>query len=850
MEKYNFKQIEEKWQNNWETKKLFKAKTKKNKKKYYVLEMFPYPSGKLHMGHVRNYTLGDVIARFKHSKGFNVLHPMGWDSFGLPAENAARENNIHPKEWTVKNIETMKTQLKRMGFSYDWDREISTSDKNYYRHEQKIFLEFYKKGLVYKKSTYVNWDPKEKCVLANEQVIDGKGWRSGAKVEKKLMSQWFLKITKYAKDLEKSLKDLEFWPEQVKTMQKNWIGKSNGLKINFNLNNSKKNIEVFTTRPDTLFGAAFIGLSCEHPISMEYAKKNKEIKNFIEKCQQDLNLQEEEFEKLEKIGLKLPCKCIHPITKEKIPVYIANFIIMEYGTGAVFGCPAHDQRDFDFAKKYNLNIKQVIESSEDLSLEEAYTGDGKLINSDFLNGLNVEEAKKKISDVLIKSNQAKTEIIYRLKDWSISRQRYWGCPIPIVYLENGEAVPVTNKDLPITLPDKIDLSKSQNPLQDDPKWKHTKYSKTGEKALRETETFDTFFESSWYFARFCSPNFKDIIEKKEANYWLPVDQYIGGIEHAILHLLYARFFTRALYDCNLLNIKEPFDNLLTQGMVCHKTFKDKNNNWVTPEDFNKEIDKNEITIGKSEKMSKSKKNVVDPDLILNKFGADTARLFMLSDSPPEKDLEWTDTGIKGAYKYLNKLWDLVINNLDILTDSKLNSKKTHRSIHITLNNLELIPLLNKTIHYVTLDYESFRFNRAIARIREFTNIIFEDEGALKIAIKKDSKLFKNLIEKVLKILSPIVPHIAEEIWNLLGNKNFIIESSWPIVDKEFLKIENITLAVQVNGKLKETLNLPVNLEDSDVEKKILELPKIKNIIGSNKPKKIIIVKNRVANIVI
>ena len=839
MEKYNFKKIEERWQNKWESKKLFKVEPQKNKKKYYVLEMFPYPSGKLHMGHVRNYTLGDVIARFKCSKGFNVLHPMGWDSFGLPAENAARENNVHPKEWTFKNINTMKAQLKKMGFSYDWDREFSTSDKNYYHHEQKIFLEFYKKGLVYKKSTYVNWDPVEKCVLANEQVIDGKGWRSGANVEKKFKSQWFLKITKYAQDLEKSLKDLKFWPEQVKTMQRNWIGKSKGLRIYFSLDNKEKNIEVFTTRPDTLFGASFIALASEHPISKNYAKKNKEVENFIKKCQENLNLQEEEFEKLEKIGIKLPFNVIHPVTKEKIPIYIANFIIMEYGSGAVFGCPAHDQRDFAFAKKYNLNIKQVIKPSKNITLDKAYTGDGKLINSDFLNGLNVKEAKEKISKFLIEKKQAKIETIYRLKDWSISRQRYWGCPIPIMYLKNGTAVPATDKDLPITLPDDIDFSKSQNPLQDHPKWKYTKYSKTGEDVLRETDTFDTFFESSWYFARFCSPNSKDVIEKKQAQYWLPVDQYIGGIEHAILHLLYSRFFTRALYDCELLNIKEPFNNLLTQGMVCHKTFKDGKDNWISPVDLEEKKNKEKYLIGKSEKMSKSKKNVVDPDLILNKFGADTARLFMLSDSPPEKDLEWTDTGIKGAYKYLNRLWDLVGKNLNILSNKKKNIKNFKK-------NNEFISVINKTIYYVTLDYENFRFNRAIARIREFTNILFKNEKIL----KKNSKLFKFLIENIIKIFSPMVPHISEELWNLLGNKNFLIESGWPIADKKFLKIDNITLAVQINGKLKGTIDLPFDTNSSEIEKEALSLPKVIKIIGNNKPKKIIVVKNKVANIVI
>ena len=839
MENYDFRKIEENWQNEWESKKIFKVEPEKNKKKYYVLEMFPYPSGKLHMGHVRNYTLGDVIARFKYSNGFNVLHPMGWDSFGLPAENAARENKVHPKDWTLKNINTMKTQLKKMGFSYDWDRELSTSDDNYYKHEQKIFLEFYKKGLVYKKSSYVNWDPIEKCVLANEQVIDGKGWRSGAIVEKKLMSQWFLKITKYAKDLEKSLKDLKFWPEQVKTMQRNWIGESKGLKIKFSLDNKEKDVEVFTTRSDTLFGASFIALSSEHPIAKTYANKNKEIKNFIKKCQSNLNLQEEEFEKLEKLGIKLPFSALHPITKKKIPVYVANFIIMEYGSGAVFGCPAHDQRDFDFAVKYNLPIKQVIKPTENFKLDKAYTGDGKLINSEFLNGLNIKKAQEKISKFLIKSKKAKTEIIYRLKDWSISRQRYWGCPIPIMYLKNGESVPATEDDLPIILPEDVDFSKSQNPLKDHSDWKYTKYSKTGEDAIRETETFDTFFESSWYFARFCSPKSKDIIEKKEAEYWLPVDQYIGGIEHAILHLLYSRFFTRALYDCGLLSIKEPFENLLTQGMVCHKTYKNKKGEWIKPPESGEQKNENKIIIGKSEKMSKSKKNVVDPDLILNKYGADTARLFMLSDSPPEKDLEWTDTGIKGSFKYLNKLWDLIKRNSKDLSKVKINKNDF-------LKNNKYISDLNKMIHDVTSDYENFRFNRAIARIREFTNLLFNKEEEL----RKNNQLFKHLIENIIKIFSPMIPHITEEMWHVMGNNDFIIKSKWPVADKKFLKVEKIVVAIQINGKLKETLELPFNTDISEIQKKALSLPKIIKIIGNNKPKKIIIVKNRVANIVI
>ena len=551
MDKYNYKKIEEKWQKKWEENKVFNASQNK-KKKYYVLEMFPYPSGKLHMGHVRNYTLGDVIARFKISNGFNVLHPMGWDSFGLPAENAAKENNVHPKTWTTKNINTMKIQLKRMGLSYDWNREISTSNKEYYFHEQKIFLEFLKNDLVYKKSSYVNWDPKEKCVLANEQVIDGKGWRSGVPIERKRMSQWFLRITKYAKELEQSLKSLKFWPDQVKTMQKNWIGKSEGIQIKFKTNyenvKTLKIINIFTTRPDTLFGASFVGLAPDHLISNELAKKDTKIKSFIESCQKNLALKEEDFEKVEKIGFKTKLYAIHPITQEKLPVFIANFIIMDYGTGATFGCPAHDQRDYEFAKKYNLKIKQVIKPNKKTNLDEAYMEDGVLINSKFLNGLNVDEAKKKISKYLIDKNIAKTKTVYRLKDWGISRQRYWGCPIPVIYLEDGTMIPVPQKDLPVTLPEDIDFSKSGNLLIKHPKWKYTKCPETGKVAIRETETFDTFFESSWYFIRFCSPNSSKIVDEKEANYWLPVDQYIGGIEHAILHLLDARFFTRALYD--------------------------------------------------------------------------------------------------------------------------------------------------------------------------------------------------------------------------------------------------------------------------------------------------------------
>jgi len=835
MGNYNFKKIEKKWQENWKKKKIFVASLKKNKKKYYILEMFPYPSGKLHMGHVRNYTLGDVLARFKKNQGFNVLHPMGWDSFGLPAENAAKENNVLPQAWTIKNINTMKKQLKEMGLSYDWNREISTCDKNYYHQEQKIFLKFLKKDLVYKKSAFVNWDPKEKCVLANEQVIDGKGWRSGAKIERKLMSQWFLRITKYANELESSLKDLKLWPDQVKLMQKNWIGKSDGLKINF-YTEDKKIINVFTTRPDTLFGASFIGVAPSHPFSKNLAKKEIKLKKFIELCDKNSALQEEEFEKIEKVGFKTNLYAINPVTKEKLPIFVANFIIMDYGTGAIFGCPAHDQRDYDFAKKYELKIKKVIKSSlKTQNHDKAYTGDGILINSEFLNGLSVNDAKKKITTYLVNKKLAKKKTIYRLKDWSISRQRYWGCPIPVMYTNDGKMISIPEKNLPVALPEEVDFSKSGNPLNDHLNWKYTKCPKTNQATIRETETFDTFFESSWYFIRFCSPNSQKIVEESEANYWLPVDQYIGGIEHAILHLLYARFFTRALYDCNLIKIKEPFNGLLTQGMVCHKTFKDKNGIWKSPEEA-KNI--KGIETGKSEKMSKSKKNVIDPDFILEKYGADTARFFMLSDSPPERDLEWTDNGIHGAYKYLNRIWDLIIKNITIL-------KRVGNYIE-NKEDKEMLITLNETIHLVTQDYEKYRFNSAIAKIREFTNVILEKENEL----KSNNLFFKKIIEAVIKLLSPITPHIAEEMWFLIGNKNYIIESTWPEENTKFLKKTEVIIAVQINGKLKGTINLPIDTSSSKIEKAALSLPSVIKKVGKKKTKKVIVVKNKIINIVL
>ena len=648
----------------------FLSKIDKNLKKYYVLEMFPYPSGDIHMGHVRNYTLGDLIARYKRAKGFNVLHPMGWDSFGLPAENAAISNNVHPKSWTEKNIQNMKTQLKKMGLSYDWSKELSTCASDYYKHEQKIFIDFYKKGLAYQKETIVNWDPVEQTVLANEQVIDGRGWRSDAIIEKKKMKGWFLKITDFAEELLEDLKTLKNWPEKVKLMQKNWIGKSLGAHIDFHIKELNDKVTVFSTRPDTLFGASFIALSPEHQLVDELKKKYPKIVQELNKLNLN-NTNEQNLDKIEKIGIKTPLKASHPFIKNKlIPIFIANFVLIDYGTGAVFGCPAHDQRDFDFAKKYDLEIIEVVSKDQNQkrknNLKKAYTEDGYLINSDFLNGLTVDEAIKVSIKKLEKLNLGSKSINYRLKDWGVSRQRYWGCPIPIIYCDNCGIQTVPEKDLPVKLPEKIDLQKSGNPLSNQSDWINVQCPKCSKKAKRETDTFDTFFESSWYFARFTDPNYNEAINKKIADYWLPVDQYIGGIEHAVLHLLYSRFFIKAMNKLDLINITEPFKSLQTQGMVCHQTYKNSNNEWLFPKDVIKindkffTIDENKmVSPGRIEKMSKSKKNVIDPNTIVDKFGSDTARFFILSDSPPQRDMEWTDEGVEGASRFLNKVWQLI-----------------------------------------------------------------------------------------------------------------------------------------------------------------------------------------------
>lgn len=847
---YNFKETEAAWQELWAAQKVFATSGKSDKKKYYVLEMFPYPSGKIHMGHLRNYTLGDVVARYKRTCGYNVLHPMGWDSFGLPAENAAIENNVHPAKWTFENIAHMRQQLKKIGFSYDWDREVTTCSPEYYKHEQKMFLDFLKNGIAYQKESLVNWDPVDNTVLANEQVVDGRGWRSGAIVERRKLRQWFLKISDFADDLLEGIKTLENWPDKVRLMQERWIGKSQGLRIFFEVKGRAERLEVYTTRPDTIFGASFCAISPNHPLAAELAATNAQIASFIEECNK-MGMAEDIIEKAEKKGVDTGLKIVHPFIEGKeLPLYVANFVLMDYGSGAIFACPAHDQRDLDFARKYSLPVTIVVapENGEMPNVEkEAYTAGGIMVNSEFLNGLTIDAAKAKICQLIEERAQGKATVNFRLRDWGVSRQRYWGCPIPIIYCDSCGVVPVPAKDLPVTLPEDVDFVGAGNPLARHPSWKHVDCPTCGKPATRETDTFDTFFESSWYFARFCSPESQNGIDKKEADYWLPVDQYIGGVEHAVLHLLYARFFTRALEKCGYVGVKEPFAGLMTQGMVCLETYQDKNGKWLFPEEVRKEKGKavhvktlEEVTVGRSQKMSKSKKNVVDPDHIVNAYGADTARLFMLSDSPPERDLEWSDAGVEGAWRYLNRLWRLVSEFSGQWTvdgGQKESSPDQFVSIRKTIH---------KTVKNVTEDLDRFHFNKAVARIRELTNALEE----LKVDDEASACVFREGIETALKLLQPMIPHISEELWKLLGHKEMLINTSWPVADEKFVVDDTVTIAVQLNGKLKVALEVAKDASKEELEKLALANDKVKAALEGKQVRKIIIVPNRIVNVVI
>ncbi len=839
--RYNHKTIEKKWQKKWVDVNSFSANKDYNKKKYYVLEMFPYPSGNIHMGHVRNYTLGDVVARYKKMKGYNVLHPMGWDAFGLPAENAAITEKKHPADWTYKNIKSMKSQLKQMGLSLDWKREIATCHPEYYKHEQLFFIDMFKKNLAYKKKSEVNWDPVDKTVLANEQVIDGRGWRSGALIEKKYLSQWFLKISNYSEELLSEIENLPDWPNKVKIMQSNWIGKSTGAEIDFKvenkINNISENIKVYTTRPDTIFGATFIAISANHPLTKQICNIDPKVKIFVKECE---GLNSDNIKK----GYKTFVEVAHPFIKDKkLPVYIANFVLMDYGLGAIFGCPAHDQRDLDFAKKYSLEVVPVVcpknKNQNNFNVvDEAYIGDGTMINSGFLNGLGIEEAKKSVVDTLSQKGIGSKKINYKLRDWGISRQRYWGCPIPILYREDGAIIPVDEKDLPVLLPDIKQFNDGSNDLKTINSWKETKCPNTGMKAIRETDTFDTFFESSWYYLRYCNPRLEKPFDKEDIKYWLPVDQYIGGVEHAILHLLYSRFFTKALRDLGYVDINEPFKGLFTQGMVTHKTYKNSKDEWVQPDQLVfetsniKDLNGNNVETGKVEKMSKSKKNVIDPKNIIELYGADTARWFMLSDSPPERDLEWTDKGIVSANKFINRLWGLTNKSIDYISDSNEDDQ-------------ELKSGLNKLILSVAENIEIFHYNKSVANVYEYVNIL--------TTIIQRKRVSKNTLIDSIKNLSiiihPFIPHISEEMWLKVGGEGLCVDAHWPkVIYKE--EVLNFKIAIQVNGRTRNILEF----KNEDTKEKIISIAKndkkIMNYVSGKTIYKEIYVPKKILNLVI
>ncbi|HYL32162.1 MAG TPA: leucine--tRNA ligase [Stellaceae bacterium] len=850
MARYNAKENEEHWQRVWRERKSFEVETDPARPKYYVLEMFPYPSGKLHVGHVRNYTMGDVVARYKRAQGFNVLHPMGWDAFGLPAENAAMASGKHPREWTLANIAVMREQLKRMGIAYDWRREIATCHPDYYKHEQKMFLDFLAAGLAYRKESWVNWDPVENTVLANEQVIDGRGWRSGAPVEKRLLSQWFLKITEFAAELLDGLATLERWPERVKLMQENWIGRSEGARVFFALSERDDRLEVFTTRPDTLFGASFVAVAPNHPLAETLADRDAKLRDFIAECNR-MGTSEAVLETAEKMGYDTGVTAIHPFDASlRLPVYVANFVLMEYGTGAIFGCPAHDQRDLEFARKYKLPVTPVVlppdAGAKTFAIaDEAYTGDGMHINSNFLDGLDVPTAKRRAIAELEQRQAGNGATVWRLRDWGVSRQRYWGCPIPVIHCEKCGIVPVPEKDLPVRLPDDVTFDQPGNPLDRHPTWKQVACPRCGAKARRETDTFDTFFESSWYFARFCSPRAATAFEPKDIAYWMPVDQYIGGIEHAVLHLLYSRFFTRALERCGYLALKEPFAGLFTQGMVCHETFQDIAGNWLFPEEVRRgdngawhDAKGHKVTVGRMEKMSKSKKNVVGLETIVDAYGADTARLYLLSDSPPERDLEWTDAGIEGAWRYANRLWRLVAER-----DKPLPPSGTRISMSIAAGDQDLRRVTHQTVALVTDDLDKFRFNRAVARIRELTN-------AIEARPEADAAVVREALEAAVRLIGPMMPHLAEALWQALGHQRLLADESWPKADAALATAETVTLAVQVNGKLRGTVEVPRDVAEADARQAALALPNVITALGGKTPRKTIVVPNRIVNVVV
>ena len=844
MDRYNFKTVEQKWQKYWDENKVFSTKVDKNKKKFYCLEMFPYPSGKIHMGHVRNYTIGDALARFKILQGSNVLHPMGWDSFGMPAENAARQNNLDPKIWTKSNIETMRSQLKKLGLSIDWDKEISTCSADYYKHQQEFFLDLFDKGLVYRKKNYVNWDPVDQTVLANEQVVDGKGWRSGVHVERKKLNQWFFNISKFSEELLEGLKKLDNWPNKVKLMQKNWIGKSFGCEVSFKIESNKpiKSIKCYTTRPDTLFGFSFLALSVDHPLA-KYYEEDKKFQEFRKECSKT-GTTEESIASAEKLGFKTDLVAVNPLDGDiKVPVYFANFVLMDYGLGAVFGCPAHDQRDFDFAKKYNLKITPVVrpEKNQEFQIsDEAYTGEGYLHNSKFLNGLKVpSESIIKTIEFLEKNNLGEKKINYRLKDWGISRQRYWGCPIPIAYDENDKPIKIPKNMLPVKLPEIAHLSSTGNPLDSEDEWKY--FILDGKKYRRETDTLDTFVDSSWYFLRFCSPDNTNYgFTQEDVNYWMPVDQYIGGVEHAILHLLYSRFFMQALsFKSDNFKLKEPFDGLFTQGMVCHETYKDQKNKWLSPDEVSSEDGKSfykknnlseKVIVGPTESMSKSKKNTIDPENIIKNYGADSVRLFILSDSPPEKDVQWSDQGMLASFKFIQKLWSLNFKILEKIEENNIND-----------DGKNLTKFTNQLIYKITQNLEKFHYNVIVANLHEMYNFLVKE---IEKPIKKEILIIN--YKKILTLMSPFIPHFTSECLSNIGQDKI----EWPIVSKDQLIEENINFVVQINGKKRGLLKVKRGINEQDILKEIILNKETEKLLRDQKIQKTIFVSNRLINIII
>jgi leucyl-tRNA synthetase len=870
-ERYNAREVEPRWQQAWEEREIFATRNEDPRPKYYVLEMFPYPSGRIHMGHVRNYAMGDVVARFKRARGFNVLHPMGWDAFGMPAENAAMERKVHPKTWTYENIATMKAQLKSMGLSLDWRREIATCDPSYYKHQQKMFLDFLRAGLVERKPGKVNWDPVDQTVLANEQVIDGRGWRSDALVEQREMLQWYFAITKFSEDLLTTLDRLKRWPEKVRVMQRNWIGRSEGLLVRFALDpattpDGEDELEVFTTRHDTLFGAKFMALSPDHPLALAAAAKDPALARFIEECKRH-GTAREIIETAEKRGFDTGMKAIHPFDPSwKLPVYVANFVVMEYGTGAIFGCPAHDQRDLDFANKYGLgNTPVVCPPDADCATfaitDAAYEGEGRMINSRFLDGMSSEQAREEVARLLESTTRGNRpvgmrQVNFRLRDWGISRQRYWGCPIPVIHCETCGIVPVPEGDLPVKLPDDVEFDRPGNPLDRHPTWKHVICPRCNRPARRETDTMDTFVDSSWYFARFTDPWIDAPTDRKEVDRWLPVDQYIGGIEHAILHLLYSRFFTRAMKVTGHAGLDEPFDGLFTQGMVVHETYQRANGEWAMPAEVRLQGAGKErratlastgepVEIGAIEKMSKSRHNTVDPDDIIATFGADTARWFMLSDSPPDRDVIWTEEGVQGAWRFVQRLWRLVNEAAGVAAPPG-----AVRPAAFSEAALALRKSAHRALARVSEDIERLRFNVAIAQIYEFANTFGASLGSIETEPTADYRwAVREAADILVALFHPMMPHLAEECWAFLGHTAPVAVQPWPELEPALLIEDSITLPVQINGKKRDDVTVARNAPNADIETAVLALESVKRALAGKPPKRVIVVPQRIVNVV-